>query len=63
MSKSRFDKFVLTYAAGVLTGAILALLFTPMTGKKMQRKVSDVADKVIDTVDEVHKSIRNIARA
>ena len=60
---SGLQKFVFTFAAGAVTGAVLALLYTPMTGKKLQRKVADVADQVMDTVDDVQESMRKIARA
>jgi len=60
---SGFQKFTLTFAAGAITGAVLAMLYTPITGKKLQRKVADVADQVMETVDDVQQSMRKIARA
>jgi gas vesicle protein len=36
-----------------VTGAAVALLYAPMTGRKMQKKVGDVTDKVIDATDKV----------
>lgn len=60
---SGLQKFVFTFTAGAVTGAVLALLYTPITGKKLQRKVADVADQVMDTVDDVQESMRKIARA
>jgi len=63
MSMSKLEKIAFTFGAGVVTGAVLALLYTPLTGKKLQKKVADVADKVIDKVDDIHQSVRKIARA
>jgi len=51
MSMSKLEKFAFTYGAGLVTGAVLALLYTPVTGKKLQRKFADATDKVVDTVD------------
>jgi gas vesicle protein len=44
---------MLMFALGVVTGAAVALLYAPMTGRKMQKKVGDVTDKVIDATDKV----------
>ncbi len=63
MSMSRLERFAFTFGAGVVTGAVLALLYTPITGKKLQKKVADLTDKVIDKVDDMQQSVRNIARA
>ena len=62
MSVSTLEKFAFTFAAGAITGAVLALLYTPITGKKLQRKVSDVADRVADKVEDIQDSVRKIAR-
>ena len=35
MSISKLEKFALTFGAGVVTGAVLAPLHTPITGKKL----------------------------
>ena len=43
--------------------AALGLLYAPTTGKKMQKKVSDVTDKVIDKVDEFQQTVRKFANA
>jgi len=63
MSISKLEKFAFTFGAGVVTGAVLALLYTPITGKKLQKKVADVADRVVDTVDDMKHSMRKIAHA
>ena len=58
-----FRKYAFTFGAGIVAGAILGLLYAPLTGKKMQRKVADVADQVIDKVDELQQKVRKIANA
>lgn len=61
--KNKFTGFILTFGAGVLTGAALALLFTPITGKKFQQKVADVTGKVIEKVDDFQTVVRKVANA
>lgn len=61
--KSTVTGFILTFGAGILTGAALALLFTPLTGKKMQKKVADITEKVIDKVDHLQDKLRKVANA
>ena len=55
------------FGIGALSGAVLALLFAPLTGKKMQKKIVNVTenliDKVEDTVDDVQATVRRLARA
>jgi gas vesicle protein len=56
--KNKFTGFILTFGAGILTGAALALLYTPLTGKNMQKKVADITDKVIEKVDDLQSFVR-----
>ncbi len=63
MSMSKLKKFAFTFGAGVFTGGILTLMYAPISGKKLQKKVADVADKVLDTVGDVQHSMRKLARA
>jgi len=58
-----FTKFAFTFGAGLITGTILGLLYAPVTGKKMLKKVADVTDKVIDKVDNLQQTVRKIANA
>jgi gas vesicle protein len=51
--KPPIGKYMLMFALGAVTGAAVALLYAPMTGRKMQKKVGDVTDKVIDATDKV----------
>jgi gas vesicle protein len=62
-----FGSFTLTLVLGAITGAAVALLYAPMTGKKMQKKVANVTDKVRnvveDSVDNVQSVLRKVANA
>jgi len=53
--------------SGAVSGAVLALLYAPLTGKKLQKKVAGVTenllDKVEETVDDAQKTVRRIVRA
>jgi gas vesicle protein len=46
---------------------VLALLYAPVTGKKMQKKVAEVTENLIDKVEEtvegVQKTVRRFANA
>lgn len=48
--KSTFKKYAFTFGAGIIAGAILGLLYAPVTGKKLQKKVLDVTDELQQTV-------------
>ena len=61
--KTAFTKFAFTFGAGLVTGAALALLYAPMTGKNLQKKVAGVTDRVIDKVDDLQQTVRKIANA
>ena len=64
---SRFRSYAITFALGAIAGAAVALIFAPMTGKKMQRKVADVTgrvkDVVEDSIDNVQSVLRKVANA
>jgi gas vesicle protein len=69
---SRKQKFPLGKVAagfglGAVSGAILALLYAPLTGKKLQKKIAGVTEnlieKVEDTVGDVQATVRRIAKA
>ncbi len=65
--KFPFGKVALGFAIGVISGAAVALLYAPLTGKKMQKKIANVTgnliDKVEEKVDDVQATVRRIARA
>ena len=60
-------KVAIAFGIGAFSGAVLALLYAPLTGKKMQKKVADVTenliDKVEETVEDAQKTVRRIVRA
>lgn len=68
-SKQKFPigKVALAFAIGVISGAAVALLYAPLTGKKMQKKIANATgnliDKVEEKVDDVQATVRRIARA
>ena len=61
--KSSFTAFAVTFAIGAAAGAFAALWFAPIAGKKFQRKVGDVTEKVIDKVDDLQQTVRKMANA
>jgi gas vesicle protein len=60
--KSNLSKFALTFVLGAISGAAVALLYAPMTGKRMQKKVANVTDKVRDVVEDSVDNVQNILR-
>jgi len=64
--KFPFGKVAAGFGLGAVAGAILALLYTPLTGKKMQKKVAsvtgDLLDKVEDKVEDVQATVRRLAK-
>jgi len=59
---SNFRSFAVTFCIGAAVGASVALLFAPMTGRKMQRKVADATEKVMDVVEESVGNVQNVLR-
>ena len=57
--KSSFGKFVFTFGFGLVAGTVIGLLYAPMTGKKFQKKVVDVTEKVFDKVEDFQKKVVN----
>ena len=60
--KTPVSTTVSTFLAGVVAGVVLGLLFAPMTGKKMQRRVVDVSDKMMDKLDDLQATVRKMAK-
>ena len=52
-NKPTFTKFAFTFLGGVVAGAVIGLLYAPVTGKKLQKKVADVTDQVQQTVRKI----------
>lgn len=65
--KFPFGKVAVGFGLGVVSGAVLALLYAPLSGKKLQKKIAgvteDLFDKVEETVDDVQAKVRRIAKA
>lgn len=53
---------LLTFASGALAGAAVALLYAPMSGKRLQRKVADVAESVADKVEDLQNQVRRFTK-
>ncbi len=64
--KFPLGKVAASFGIGALAGAVVALLYAPLTGKKMQKKVAsvtgDLIEKVEDKVENVQASVRKFAR-
>ena len=60
--KTDFSSLAFAYVLGAITGAAVALLFAPMTGKRMQRKVADVTEKVKDAVEDSVDNVQSVFR-
>jgi gas vesicle protein len=52
-NKWSFKKYAFTFGAGIVAGAVLGLLYAPVTGKKLQKKVLDVTDELQQTVRKI----------
>ncbi len=52
------SSLVVTFLIGGVVGAGLALLFTPHSGKKMRRKIVDMADDARDYATEYAKKLK-----
>ena len=52
-NKPTFKKYAFTFLGGVVAGAIVGLLYAPVTGRKLQKKVADVTDQVQQTVRKI----------
>lgn len=61
-NKFPFGKITTAFLFGAAAGAAVALLYAPFTGKKMQKKVGDVTDKVIDKVEEGVENVQGVFR-
>ena len=52
-NKPVFKKYAFTFLGGVVAGAVIGLLYAPVTGKRLQKKVADVTDQVQQTVRKI----------
>jgi len=65
-SKFPFAKVTTGFVIGAISGAVAALLFAPMTGKKLKKKIAgvtdDVVEKIEDGVQQVQAGVRRFTR-
>lgn len=54
-------RYISSFLVGLIVGAGVALLVAPMSGKRMQRKVADIGERVIDKVDDLKVAARRMA--
>ena len=57
--KFPWGKVAVSFAIGALTGAATALLFAPMKGSKLQKKVLDVVEDQVGNVEKIVKKVVN----
>jgi gas vesicle protein len=57
-----FGKYALAFGIGAIAGAAVALLFAPFPGKKMQKKVSNATERVLDVVEEQVGNVQSVVR-
>ncbi|HSP33454.1 MAG TPA: YtxH domain-containing protein [Thermoanaerobaculia bacterium] len=57
--KNKFGFYALWFVVGGIVGSALALLFAPMTGKKMQKQVKEVIDDQVDNIQTVVRKIKS----
>lgn len=57
--KFPWGKVSTSFVVGAVAGAVTALLLTPFTGKKFQKKVVDVFEDQVDNVEKIVKKVVN----
>jgi gas vesicle protein len=58
--KFPFGKVAVGFGLGAVSGAALALLYAPLTGKKLQKKLAAATE---DLVEDVQSTVRRIAKS
>ena len=58
--KSRIGLYTTVFILGAVAGAAVALLYAPMTGRKLQKQLKEVID---DQVETVQTAVRKFANA
>ena len=61
MFKNRFPygKVSFAFVIGALTGAAVALVLAPMTGKKLQKEIKNFAEDQAENVEKMVKKVVN----
>lgn len=54
-----FGKVAVAFALGAIAGAATAFLLTPLTGKKMQKRVLDAVEDQVENVEKLVKKVVN----
>lgn len=57
--KFPWTKVAISFVIGAAAGAATALLLTPFTGKKMQKKVVNAFDDQFENVEKIVKKVVN----
>ena len=60
--KNNLGKYALFFFIGGAIGAGLALLFAPMTGRKMQKQLKEVLDDQVENVQSVVENVQSVVR-
>jgi gas vesicle protein len=48
----KLNGFIIGMTIGSIAGGLAALLYTPMTGKKLRKKISKTTDNLLEDVNE-----------
>ena len=55
-------KVAASFGIGAVAGAVVALLYAPLTGKKMQKKLAGVTEDLLEKVEDVQAKVRSFAK-
>lgn len=59
---SSFWSLAATFVIGAAAGATVALLYAPMSGRKLQRKLADATEKAKGAVEDSVDNVQNVLR-
>ena len=54
-------KYVSSFLIGAAVGAGIALMVTPIPGKRLQRKVAKIGDHMADKFDDMKAAVQRVA--
>jgi gas vesicle protein len=57
--KPNYKLYSITFFAGALTGAVVALLYAPMTGRKMKGQIKEALDSSVENVQSIVRRVVN----
>ena len=55
-NNDKMSGFLTGFIAGSIVGGILALLYAPMSGKKLRRKIVDTKDDMVEEASEYYEA-------